>query len=89
MVIMDVKSSIPRCPHGMYNPDGDGLPARYCTLCTEPPEISQEEKLKILGNYTPWPHGKQVCPICGSKEIRFVDDYNFSCPKCGFDAMSD
>lgn len=85
---METKSNIPRCPHGMYSPDGDGKPARYCTLCTEPPVVTEEEKKKIMGKYTPWPHGKQVCPICGSSDITYHDDYDFACRNCGFDALS-
>jgi hypothetical protein len=83
----DVTSSIPKCPHGIYCPDGSGI-AKYCTFCTEPPEITEEERLKILGKYNPWPSGKQVCPICGSKNIEYEDDYNFECNNCGFDAMT-
>ena len=84
---MGPESGIKRCKHGMYDPSGTGV-ARYCTLCTEPPVISEEDKLKILGNYTPWPHGKQVCPICGSNDIVYHDDYDFQCNKCEFNAMT-
>ena len=87
VLVNKLEPSISKCPHGIYDPSGTGV-ARYCTLCTEPPEISDDDKKKILGQYTPWPKGKQVCPICGSKKIMFVDDYNFSCPDCGFDAMT-
>jgi hypothetical protein len=85
--VSDIKSCISKCPHGVYDPSGTGV-ARYCTICTEPPEISEEDKLKILGKYTPWPHGKEVCPICGSTDVDYEDDYNFDCRSCGFDAMT-
>jgi hypothetical protein len=75
-----------KCEHGVYL--AGQTKAKYCTLCTEPPVITEEERLKIMGKYTPYPHGKNVCPICGFKLAEEFDDYEFKCDNCGFDAMS-
>jgi hypothetical protein len=48
--VSDTKPSIFKCVHGIYDPSGTGV-ARYCTICTEPPEISKEDEQKILGLY--------------------------------------
>ena len=26
--------SLPRCPHGVYSPNGDGEPSASCSICT-------------------------------------------------------
>jgi hypothetical protein len=80
---------LPRCPHGIYSPDGDGLPARYCQACTPPVALTDEEKKLALHRFDPYPYGEKKCPRCGSLKFKFYNDYEFHCKDCGFDALKD
>jgi len=79
---------IPRCPHGIYSPDGDGLPARYCQACTPPEPLTDDEKRMMLPRkFSSYPYGEKKCPECGSLKFRYVNDYDFKCKDCGYDAL--
>jgi hypothetical protein len=36
--------SLPRCPHGVYNPKGDGEPSDRCSVCTPPVPLTLAEE---------------------------------------------
>lgn len=36
--------SMPRCPHGTFNPQGDGEPSKYCSICTPPTPLTTVEE---------------------------------------------
>jgi hypothetical protein len=54
IVGQDLGKMLPKCRHGCYDPDGNGV-ARYCTLCTPPqeetlagPDFSEQRTLVIF-----------------------------------------
>lgn len=77
-----------KCIHGVYIPAGssDDI-SPYCSGCTVPDPLPPGATLSSVFS-DPLPHGKKTCPRCGSKKFKYKNDWEFSCPKCGFDALS-
>ncbi len=77
--------AIPRCEHGVYSPDGDGLPSKYCSGCFTPTaslaalvvgtQDEEEEEAEVL------------CPRCWVP-IFIEDEYDFECTNCGFNGIN-
>jgi len=75
---------IPRCPHHVYSPDGDGEPSVYCTGCYSPSiplghraiDEEEDEELAI----------PQICPIC-MEGLVVGEEYDFECLECGFNGI--
>lgn len=76
---------IPRCPHGVYSPDGDGLPSAYCSGCTSPsdplpPADPADDEHTDADDL---PYGTDDCPECEGKLT--VNGYDIKCETCGFE----
>lgn len=74
-----------RCPHGCYSPDSNGF-CYACSGCCSPDPlpigaVPTNVRAEAL------PHNKKECPKCGSKRFKFVSEWEWSCKKCGFDAL--
>lgn len=82
------KSTIPRCRHGMYSPDGDGKDSEYCYGCKPPIPIGDEEKRRYSSKFSPYPYGSKKCPECSSNKFRYKNDWDFKCEDCGFNPLT-
>ena len=77
-----------RCPHGVYDPSGKGK-AEYCTVCTPPKPLTDEEAKIFHGSNThELPYGERKCPVCGSPKFRYHDEWNYHCKDCGYDPLT-
>lgn len=82
----DTKSSIKKCSHGVYSPDGSDK-AYYCSVCRAQDPLPEGQSVKsVLTN--PLPYGAKECPVCKSPKFRYTNEWDFSCSECGFDALS-
>jgi hypothetical protein len=72
---------IPRCPHGVYSPYGDGQPSEYCTGCTVP---IMRITLTLVEEDEPEPVS---CPACGEL-MDVTDEYDLECFSCGFNDLN-
>jgi hypothetical protein len=75
---------IPRCPHGVYSPDGSGQPSDYCSGCKVPtiPIVliveTDDEAEDVLG--------LPECPLCFAP-LQVFDEYDLECTKCGWNDL--
>ena len=77
-----------RCPHGVYDPSGKGK-AEYCSVCTPPKPLTDEEAKIFHGSVThDLPHKDKRCPQCGSAKFHWVNEWDFHCKECSFDALT-
>ena len=75
-----------RCSHGVFLSEDfvDGQNP-YCSGCTRP----RKPRLRSLRREREADELKiRECPLCFSKEFKYINNECYSCPRCGFDETS-
>lgn len=72
---------LPRCPHSVYSPTGDGEPSVYCSGCYSPQSPAVPKLVDDGDEFEPQ---VEICPACEA-DIIVGDEFDIKCEACGFE----